>query len=641
MVYRVDVYLGILKFEPACQMDSKREPYRRLQIKESEFRLLILQPGSWSHELVCDLKISSHPKDEDFEALSYAWGDVGDSCPITVNDECINITTNLEIAIRYLRKSDGPRTLWIDALCIDQEDAAEKCSQVQRMGEIFSSANSVLAWLGPPELKSDEAMQTIEQIGRTLWPIVCGETDDEPNSNDGLLHLIGLSPVDYVKMGLHISDMNWKAIWAICERPYWHRVWIIQELALSGGNYRNASKGRCNVGCGSSWIPLTIFSAFVLIFGIITGNPRWIESEKSPPLYLLSAKGSPPVAHMFQILWRLDGMFDKDGEPPTKRSLNDLHRMSRQLQATDPRDKLYAFLGLAEDHRVIPDYTLSVSEVYSKWTRTCIERDKNLYCLHGNRDLSKSFGPSWVPELYSKVYDGFSFECALLGNNAGQSPASVSFLEGGSVLKAGGVSLGSVERVVGPFTVEYEKDQGEEENKQMEMTVGTWEKFGELITLYLSLPQDVQDRAWRACILDTDTSNHMKPKSPAPESFYHLWRVLLTLDPVPDSFIDPHLALGFQRGRYMSAFTESLDNALFSNRCFFVTDGLRVGVGPNCTKSGDEVVLLFGSPLCFVLRPEGKRYRLIGDAYVQDVAPELWLNDQNDQEVTVKDFEIQ
>ncbi|KAF3024218.1 hypothetical protein E8E14_010916 [Neopestalotiopsis sp. 37M] len=204
-------------------MDSKREPYRRLKIKESEFRLLILQPGSWDHELVCDLNIASHPKDEYFEALSYTWGDAGDLRPITVNHECIGITTNLEIALRYLRKLDEPRVLWVDALCIDQEDTEEKSSQVQRMGEIFSSANSVLAWLGPPEPKSEEAMQAIEKIGFALLPILCAD--------GGLAYCRGLSPVDLQKnMGLQLSAMNWDAIWAICERPYWHRVWIIQEL---------------------------------------------------------------------------------------------------------------------------------------------------------------------------------------------------------------------------------------------------------------------------------------------------------------------------------------------------------------------------------------------------------------------------
>ncbi|ETS83511.1 hypothetical protein PFICI_05387 [Pestalotiopsis fici W106-1] len=621
-------------------MQSKREPYRRLDIRASEFRLLILQAGSWDQDLVCNLKISSHPKDEEFEALSYTWGDVGNLVPVTVNEACIGITTNLEIALRHLRKSDQPRTLWIDALCIDQEDTEEKSSQVQRMGEIFSSANSVLAWLGPPEVNSEEAMQTIEKIGNTLWSIVCDGTDDESIGDDGFAYLSRLSPADYEKLGLDISAMNWNAIWAICERPYWHRIWIIQELALAGGTFQNAAQNRCLVGCGTSWIRLPIFSAFVFIFGIMRGNARWMEDNMSPPLYLLTTKGAPPVEQMFQIIWSLDDIFNEDGESRIKRSLSHLQRMSRKFQATDPRDKLYAFLELAESQLVTPDYTLSVSEVYSSWTKLCIQQDQNLHCLHGNRELSNPFGPSWVPELYSQLWDGYAFEFAALDDKIKRSAASVSFGEGGSVLKARGISLGTLDRVVGPFTATCHSSQNEEKT-QVKVIPSTFEKFAELVNLYLSLPKDVQEIAWRAFILDTDTSNRNEPKSPAPDSFYHLWRVLISLEPLPDSFFESHLAKETQLNRYLSPFTESLDNALYSARCFFVTNGLRVGLGPRCTKSGDEVVLLYGSPLCFVLRPEGGRYRLIGDAFVQDVAPELWSDGYEGPGLNVQEFEIQ
>lgn len=632
-------------------MDSKREPYRRLKIKESEFRLLVLQPGSWGHELVCDLKIASHPKDEHFEALSYTWGTAGDLRPITVNHECIGITTNLEIALRYLRKPDEPRVLWVDALCIDQEDTGEKSSQVQRIGEIFSSANSILAWLGPPEPKSEEAMQAIEKIGIALLPIHCAD--------GGLAYCRGLSPADLQKnMGLQLSAMNWDAIWAICERPYWHRVWIIQELFLSADIFKNVSENRCLVGCGSVWTPLPAFSGFVFMFGIVRANPQWTRYISLPPLSILSLHGAPPVEEMFTILWTLSGTLIVHDGSRVKRSISQLQRMSRKFQATDARDKLYAFLELAEDHLVTPDYTLSVSEVYSNWTKSCIAQDKTLYCLHGNRDLSNSFGPSWVPEIYSEVVDGHAFECVLLGDQSGRLSASVTFIEGGSVLKARGLSLGSLDRVVGPFEAGSHRSSTDEENNQTKITALLADKFLELINFYLSLPKDLQNSAWRAFILDMDTSYRAKPKSPAPDNFYHLWRALIAFSlevlpdktlfdettssrTYPDFFLELLLLIADQLTGFMSPFAESMSNALYSDRCFFITDGLRVGVGPKCTKPGDEVVLLFGSPLCFVLRPEGERYRLIGDAYVQDVPPELWSNDHNALDVTVKDFEIQ
>lgn len=620
-------------------MSQKRDPYRGLEIQGSEFRLLILQPGSWEQELNCNLETVSHPRERKFEALSYTWGDVRDLHQIAVSDASIGITANLKIALHHLRRSDSPRTLWIDALCIDQEDHEEKGRQVQRMGEIFSTASSVLAWLGPPDSGSEEAMSAIDQIGKTLWPIVCGEKDDGSKSDNGFEYLRSLSPEGFEQLGLCLGAMNWEAIWALCERSYWHRVWIIQELALAGDIFRNASQNRCIVGCGSTWISLPVFSAFVFLFGIIRGNAQWMEESTRPPLRLLTTRGAPAVEAMFQIVWSLDAIFNEDEDSRTKRSLGHLLRMSRKFQATDSRDKLYAFLELAESQLVTPDYTLSASEVYVKWVQTCIETDRDLFCLHGNRELSNTFGPSWIPELYSRVWDGYAFEVAALDDKTARLPAAVSFIENDNILKARGISLGVLDRVVGPFSADFNQHENNDNDGPINVAAGTFERFLELVQLYLSLPKHVQERAWRAFILDMDTSNRDEPKSPAPDSFHHLWRVLISLDPIPDSF-DDKVSKEMQLNRYLSPFTVSLDNALYSERCFFVTDGLRVGLGPKCTRPGDEVVLLFGSPLCFVLRRVGERYTLIGDAYVQDAAPELWSTTQTGDVPTAKDFLI-
>ncbi|KAJ3538231.1 hypothetical protein NM208_g6001 [Fusarium decemcellulare] len=625
-------------------MDLQRGIYTSLSTDGPDFRLLILQPGSWDEDITCELEIATLSKTKGFEALSYTWGDASDLRPITVNDISIRVTTNLHSALLYLRQPTQSRVLWIDALCINQADTQEKEHQVQRMGQIFSSATTVLAWLGPPSSDSDEAMKSIIKIGETLSPIFRGETVEDSDLEDapsGWDELNKLSPTDLRELGLDIGAMNWDAIWSICERSFWHRVWIIQELVLSGDLISNLNTSRCNIGCGSIWTSLENFSAFVLIFGLMRVGPKWSQ-DNTPATWFI--RGSPPAERMFEIVWSLDSMFadDDKGEEEFsyRRSLGFLLRLSKRFQATECRDKLYAFLEVADSQLVTPDYSLSPADVYKNWIKGCIERDGNLHCLLGNRELTNDFGPSWIPELYGRALDGFAWTNTLFQHLESASkgiqhpPATSSFLENDNVLQVRGVSLGVLDQVFGPFSpgfVIYEP-LATSRQKLQQATIS-------LFNLYSSLPDDLQEKVWRAMIMDSDTSDRDQPTSPAPNHFGQLWRVFVGLEDVPEDF-GPGLPKNVRTSMYNSPFTASLDNALYSDRCFFVMEDSQMGLGPYATQPGDEVVLLFGSPLCFVLRPEGGRYRLVGDAYVQDVHPGSALIDLSDDKMRVKDFLI-
>jgi Heterokaryon incompatibility protein (HET) len=103
-----------------------------------------------SDEIRCELFSTSLEAKEDFEALSYTWGDLNNSQPITVHDKVFHATQNLALALRHLRHEDRDRILWIDALCINQSDLLEKNEQVCHMKDIFSpgGARQVIVWLG-------------------------------------------------------------------------------------------------------------------------------------------------------------------------------------------------------------------------------------------------------------------------------------------------------------------------------------------------------------------------------------------------------------------------------------------------------------------------------------------------------------
>ncbi|OAG10045.1 uncharacterized protein CC84DRAFT_1071083, partial [Paraphaeosphaeria sporulosa] len=115
----------------------------------NEIRLLHLSPGGDEDEFYCSLSIVSLDDRPQYEALSYVWGeDSDDTLPISLGGKTVQIRRNLHLALRGIRDPDCERILWIDALCINQGDVEERYTQVAIMGDIYSKAYCVLAYIG-------------------------------------------------------------------------------------------------------------------------------------------------------------------------------------------------------------------------------------------------------------------------------------------------------------------------------------------------------------------------------------------------------------------------------------------------------------------------------------------------------------
>jgi hypothetical protein len=131
----------------------------------SHIRLLEILPGHWNSPVVAyftetDLAANQvHP----YECLSYTWDSAGTEEVMFIDNSEFRVMPNLHNFIKKLRDERAPRTLWADAICINQNDEVEKGLQVQRMGDIYRGAFYVLAWVG-------EHGNGIEQLFRG-WPI--------------------------------------------------------------------------------------------------------------------------------------------------------------------------------------------------------------------------------------------------------------------------------------------------------------------------------------------------------------------------------------------------------------------------------------------------------------------------------------
>ncbi|KAI9681885.1 MAG: hypothetical protein M1822_006962 [Bathelium mastoideum] len=148
-----------------------------------------------------------------YHALSYEWGAARPMQTIRVSGIPVEIRTNLHDALKHLRHQIATRTLWIDALCIDQEDVLEKNHQISIMKDIYSNATAKHAWLGLPTEDSKMGMEIISRMGSMVKNM-------------------------YVMSHFAFRDRysaHWEALNSILQRPYWTRLWTLQELFSGPG----------------------------------------------------------------------------------------------------------------------------------------------------------------------------------------------------------------------------------------------------------------------------------------------------------------------------------------------------------------------------------------------------------------------
>lgn len=195
--------------------------YEKLELAVGEFRILSLQPAKDKAEdihcrLMKDYLRSESGNKSIYEALSYTWGEAKEMHIIFVNNQPFPVTPNLFIALKYLRKAEESRVLWIDAICIDQNSLLEKTHQVGMMRDIYRGASQVLIWLGESDKEIRKAMAFLEQRKR--------------------FQLLTRDELDPFVAGLA----------KIFRQPWWSRIWVVQEVLV-------ASKPPL-LGCGRRWL---------------------------------------------------------------------------------------------------------------------------------------------------------------------------------------------------------------------------------------------------------------------------------------------------------------------------------------------------------------------------------------------------
>lgn len=329
----------------------------------------------------------------DYAALSYTWGKDDPSIPILVNKRVFLITENLYLALLHLRQREVTM-LWVDALCINQDDLAERARQVAQMKDVYCRAAIVHIWLGESNELSERAFDELHGLSEHL-------DYDEAVPNRF-----------FDKGTMNGHHQRWRAISEILYRPWFRRMWVIQE-ALSAR--------RAMMVCGKDMIDLDLF--LKLINSMIKAGVLDMVMSYHPKRHELS--GGPMRVAIEQLEFLVKAKFEVTNfftAHKFKPTLLNYLAGTRWAEATNPLDKVYGILSLADDTRTLGnwdahrgknrkwlpfkvDYNLSKEEVFINATKAILCTTRSLDVLRFARYEPNSANslPSWVADWSNKT----------------------------------------------------------------------------------------------------------------------------------------------------------------------------------------------------------------------------------------------
>ena len=406
---------------------SSRELYTPLDKSQAEIRLIRLQPTIIENTIFVTMeKVSLHNLKVKYYALSYTWGSPTDTVEIIVNGFPFRATSNLASFFRNLQENARLNkeiiygNLWVDAICINQNDIDEKNYQVPLMKSIYENADLALAWLGPAadmssaiipffhifgkEIKQYGGTGKPDSINELSWDIYEGEILTSPDRAmwvDKFENCLCKFDED-VEFGNRI----WYSISKVFERPYWRRAWTFQEMVIPK---------QMLVLCGREVCRLD----YVLLIAPWLERLPGAKCPNSMDPRLWNMLSTSEMVHHFMHtkyvtkifkgrlllgMHTLGSGFRPEFMPLLESvSVTLIAATAFELHATDPRDKIYGLLALAP-LPITPDYRKPVDAIFYELAKLGVQRGciNEMLCSAGyglGKPTEKTWDlPSWVPD---------------------------------------------------------------------------------------------------------------------------------------------------------------------------------------------------------------------------------------------------
>jgi Heterokaryon incompatibility protein (HET) len=520
----------------------------------------------------------------DFRALSYAWGDPGSTLDFSCSGDVLCVHENLADFLRLASEKYHHPPIWIDAICINQDDDNEKNHQIPLMGKIYSNATQVLVWLGTNSEQGNEAFTSI--------PVI----------TDGLKHArLDKNTTSYPQQSSYFGIPSrtspvWPHIGEIFTRSWFHRLWVMQEV------YQSSSiKLLCGLGV-VEWEKLVSFIAALY------------NNHIEVAALFQAANGTVVGAglDLTRSLIRLKNDRVSDIKNESVKVFSLLHSI-RGRSVTKLVDKVYGGLAIMPpriQQSLVVDVSLSAAQVYTEFAKCLIQCGyASIVLSHASHSLEGL--PSWCPNLAERP---ITLILGYLSSNRS--------FRAGNELKPSGKQRIKMLQDDTIETVGFELDEilathCSESLQNKVKALPQWDEAClEMAKRYYDsskydiMLQGLCEARTAGYRLNYDFQPYSPPHAPTWMQDYECWKSGVQYKQGAEYHVSqpefrfPIAALGASRGR-----------------CFFITKGKSMGSGPAAAQARDSVCIMYGQPTPFILRrnPDQSTYRLIGEAYVNGV----------------------
>jgi len=603
----------------------------------------------------------------DYIALSYVWGDTAVKRKIFVDNEPMAITQNLEAALCQLRDTyrikQGFR-IWADAICINQDDLNERAKEVAKMKHIYASAWHVVVWLGEASDDSDLAMIALRYFGIRSYK-------DHPLEEVYGMEQKTIMNIPYMPWKRHSHTslaMNtdvFRALYHFLARPYFRRLWVLQEIASGARS--------TPVLCGTKCVLLDDVYRTLQLVRDEEANKlgiqimRFMHRNRRTQRSWENLPASSDSYTQSESLWKRPiAMIEAQDTPPTSgggvvnnRIFNALV-LSRGAKTGDDRDRIYGILGypcLAGVIKIVPNYDLTALSTYIAFAKSLF-RSGDLNCLRlvaspVSMIDTKYFNPSTIsgppapkflrcPEVVNSGCEHDLPSWVTCWSCPG-NPAMTLRTQASSVVKSSsmapifrgdrqmivrGVLLGTINSLSAfnaretdrsyPFNgPEIRSAYGSED----ETADALWRTITANTTISGTTPPAHWSTLLRNWIIDKPARSRRKMFGLhnffARNKSFRLFDQTLAQLLNQKSELGPKLRASSSKQEFASRRVAVLCamQTLAWRRLITTNEGY-VGLAPAATRAGDSIAFLPGCRVPLALRAEGNCFRVLGESYV-------------------------
>jgi hypothetical protein len=390
--------------------------YQDLNSNDRDIRLLKILPDSGSGlvegELLPSVRLADVRKQ--YLALSYCAGNPRNTKTITVNGARCNVFANLHHALIAARnywatqQCEDDLLLWVDQICINQANLAERSHQVGFMRDIYQNSKDTLICLSVSETEG-HGMKWFIELEQDLIQHLLKEHSHESGAGleapKGDISICSYDILTYLLERLNYESFadGWIEFFHILKSPWWDRAWVFQEFMVSS---------RVIFLFGRHSISYDKMLAFLVGICIVTHNSL---SETSSPGYepfkRLLERSQYSLEEIEKAVSKVYSMNIAKGKWVQDAGLKNLLVYNSSSQASDPRDKIYSVLGLAHPgYGIVPNYSPEndADKVLVETTRKIIMCEDSLnvltYLDHSTPHYNNEDGlPSWVVNWMSNI----------------------------------------------------------------------------------------------------------------------------------------------------------------------------------------------------------------------------------------------